>query len=115
MIRRHPYRTIFVVVPFVTAIAFGSLMALWLAGVQVPGASAQRWFTLTKTAVADYTPTTNEPIFILAIGNDGRTGDTVTRGDAIHLIGINPGLHQGTMLDFPATRGWRFPATAWTR
>ncbi len=109
MIRRHPFRTAFVTLPLVVALTFATLVALWLAGVQVPGASAARWFTITKTANADYTPSPTAPVFLLAIGNDGRTGDTVTRGDAIHLIGINPALHQGTILDIPRDTGMSIP------
>jgi LCP family protein required for cell wall assembly len=109
VIRRHPILTTLIAIPVATAVAFGVLMSLWLAGIQVPGASAQRWFTLTKTGVANYTPSTNEPVFLLALGNDGRTGDTVTRGDAIHLIGINPALRQGTILDIPRDTGMAIP------
>lgn len=109
MIRRHPIRAVLVGLPLVVSLSFGTLVALWLAGVQVPGASAARWFSLTKTANANYTPSPTGPVFLLAIGNDGRPGDTVTRGDAIHLIGVNPTLHQATILDFPRDTGMNIP------
>lgn len=109
MIRRHPVVAALVVVPTVVVVGLGTLVALWLAGVHVPGASASRWFTLTKTAAADYTPSPNAPVFLLAIGNDGRTGDTVTRGDSIHLIGVNPATHQATILDIPRDTGMPIP------
>jgi LCP family protein required for cell wall assembly len=109
MIRRHPIVATLVAVPLVLSLSFGTLIALWLAGVQVPGASAARWFTITKTAAADYTPGPDKPVFLLAIGNDGRTGDTVTRGDAIHLIGVNPALHQATILDIPRDTAMPIP------
>jgi LCP family protein required for cell wall assembly len=109
VIRRHPVVTTLVALPVVLGLAFATLIALWLAGVQVPGASASRWFTVTKTANADYTPAPDKPIFLLAIGNDGRTGDTVTRGDAIHLIGVNPALRQATILDIPRDTGMAIP------
>ncbi len=109
MIRRHPLRTALVGIPVVITLAFGSLVALWLAGVSVPGASAARWFTVTKTANANYTPSPTKPVFLLALGNDGRPGDTVTRGDAIHVIGINPVLHQATILDIPRDTGMNIP------
>ena len=67
------------------------------------------WFTVTKTASADYTPGPERPVFILAIGNDGRPGETSTRGDAIHLIGVNPTTHQATILDFPRDTGLPIP------
>lgn len=109
MIRRHPVRTIVVAVPLVVMLSFATLVALWLAGVHIPGASAQRWFAITKTADADYTPGPTEPVFLLVIGNDGRPGDTVTRGDAIHLIGVNPSLRQATILDIPRDTGMQIP------
>ncbi len=109
MIRRHPLRIALVTVPLVVTLTFGTLVTLWLAGVSVPGASASRWFTVTKTANANYTPSPEKPVFLLAIGNDGRPGDTVTRGDAIHLIGVNPMLHQATVLDIPRDTGMNIP------
>jgi LCP family protein required for cell wall assembly len=109
MIRRHPIRAALIGLPLVMMLSFGTLVALWLAGVSIPGASAARWFTLTKTVNADYAPSPTGPVFLLAIGNDGRTGDTVTRGDAIHLIGINPQLHQATILDIPRDTGMNIP------
>jgi LCP family protein required for cell wall assembly len=67
------------------------------------------WFAVTKTAAADSTPRPDQPVFLLAIGNDGRPGDTVTRGDAIHLIGVNPATGQATILDFPRDTGMQIP------
>lgn len=109
MIRSHPIRAALIGIPLVIMIAFTTLVSLWLAGVQVPGASASRWWSITKTANADYTPSPTGPVFLVVIGNDGRTGDTVTRGDAIHLIGINPALRQGTILDIPRDTGMEIP------
>ena len=109
MIRRHPIVATVVGIPLVLTLTLGTLISLWLAGVAIPGASAARWFTITKTADADYTPSPDKPVFILVIGNDGRTGQTVTRGDAIHLIGVNPALHQATMLDLPRDTGLPIP------
>ena len=109
MIRRHPIRSLLIGIPLVVILSRVTLVALWLGGVDVPGASASRWFTITKTANADYTPAPKGPIFLLAIGNDGRTGQTVTRGDAIHLIGVNPETHQATILDIPRDTGMNIP------
>lgn len=108
-LRRHPFVTVLVTTPLVLALAFAALVAAWLAGYRVPGASGATWFAVTKTATADFTPRPDQPIFLLAIGNDGRPGDTVTRGDAIHLIGVNPALGQATILDFPRDTGMQIP------
>jgi anionic cell wall polymer biosynthesis LytR-Cps2A-Psr (LCP) family protein len=45
----------------------------------------------------------NGPIFILALGSDARSGQNIERlrSDSIHIIGINPGLRQATILGFP--------------
>ena len=42
-----------------------------------------------------------QPVFILAVGNDGRPGVGGARGDAIHLIGVNPAAGKATMIDIP--------------
>jgi polyisoprenyl-teichoic acid--peptidoglycan teichoic acid transferase len=101
-VRRHPLATTVVAIPLVLVLALGILFALWLYGVRLPYASGTTWFTVTKTAAADYTPAPGAPVFILGIGNDGRPGESGgTRGDAIHLIGVNPTTKQATILDFP--------------
>ena len=108
-VRRHPVIATAVTVPLVLALACTGLFALWLGGVRLPFASGAVWFQVTRTATADYTPAPDQPVFILALGNDGRPGQTSTRGDAIHLIGINPKLHQATILDFPRDTGLQIP------
>jgi LCP family protein required for cell wall assembly len=108
-IRRHPIIATAVAVPVVCALALAGLLAAWLGGARLPFASGAEWFKLTKVASADYTPAPDKPVFILIIGNDGRPGDTSTRGDAIHLIGVNPLLHKATMLDIPRDTGMDIP------
>lgn len=101
-LRRHPLVTTALTIPLVLLLALGTLFALWLHGVRLPYASGATWFSVTKNAAADYTPTPGAPVFIVAIGNDGRPGESAsTRGDAIHLIGVNPTTKQATILDFP--------------
>ncbi len=43
------------------------------------------------------------PIFILAIGSDARTGGDPlhSRGDSIHIIGLDPARQRATILGFP--------------
>ncbi|HEX7276635.1 MAG TPA: LCP family protein [Acidimicrobiales bacterium] len=40
-------------------------------------------------------------VFLLALGNDARPGESISRADGIHLIGVNPGLGRATILDIP--------------
>jgi len=58
-------------------------------------------FTIHKVDTARFTVSPDKPVFILVMGNDGRPGDVTTRGDALHLVGVNPGQHKATILDIP--------------
>ena len=62
---------------------------------------ARAAFTIHKVDAARFTAAPDSPFFVLVVGNDGRPGDTITRGDALHLIGVNPGLGRATILDIP--------------
>ena len=79
----------------------GSLVgAAWLAlGAPAPAAGST-WLQVTKVE-SDYSGEPTEPFYFLALGNDGRTDEVNGLGDAIHVIGINPALNQGTMLNVP--------------
>lgn len=108
-LRRHPFLTAAIVVPLAIALSLAGGFLLWLNGARLPYASGAVWFEVTKTANADYTVAPDKPLFILALGNDGRPGETSTRGDAIHLIGVNPVLRRATILDFPRDTGLPIP------
>jgi LCP family protein required for cell wall assembly len=78
----------------------GLLTAAW-AILGSPNPAGATWMQVTRVG-ASYTggePT--EPFYFLALGNDGRTDAEKGLGDAIHVIGINPALKQGTMLNVP--------------
>jgi polyisoprenyl-teichoic acid--peptidoglycan teichoic acid transferase len=82
------------------ALLGGVVGGTWLlVGAPAPAAGAE-WLGVTKFE-SSYTGAPNEPFFFLALGNDGRTNDVNGLGDAIHVIGINPAMHQGTMLNVP--------------
>jgi LCP family protein required for cell wall assembly len=109
-LRRHPFVTTAVAVPLIIALALTGGFMLWLNGAKLPFASGAMWFSIEKTATADYTPAPGAPVFLLAVGNDGRPGEAGgTRGDAIHVIGINPTLRKATILDFPRDTGLPIP------
>jgi polyisoprenyl-teichoic acid--peptidoglycan teichoic acid transferase len=46
-------------------------------------------------------PTPDEPVFVLVMGLDARPGQSQSRGDALHVIGINPGAKRATILNIP--------------
>lgn len=77
------------------------LFAAWLNGTRIPLASGATYLKVTKTGEASFNGEPTQPTFILIVGNDYRPGVEGRRGDAIHLIGINPELKQGTILNFP--------------
>jgi LCP family protein required for cell wall assembly len=84
-----------------SGVAVGTLLgAAWLAiGAPAPAAGAT-WFQVTKLE-SDYSGEPTQPFFFLVLGNDGRTDAVNGLGDAIHVIGVNPALHQATILNVP--------------
>jgi LCP family protein required for cell wall assembly len=64
--------------------------------------SAQATFTIHKVDDASFTQQTRtDPFFVLLIGTDNRAGLEGTRGDALHLIGVNPAAGSATILNIP--------------
>jgi LCP family protein required for cell wall assembly len=57
-------------------------------------------FTIHKVDSAHFAGT-NGLTFMLVIGSDGRVGVGGNRGDALHVIGVNPAQGRATMLDIP--------------
>ena len=86
------------------------IFAAWLAGVHVPVASGATYLRVEKIAplaAADRVGGgPSAPFFILLVGNDSRPGVGGARGDALHVLGVNPAMHQATMLDIPRDTCW---------
>jgi LCP family protein required for cell wall assembly len=95
--------------PAVVVAALALTLALWIGTGRLPLAGGASWFKVVKVGEAHFTEEPGAPFFFLAVGNDGRTGDTVVRGDAIHLIGVNPALRAATILDIPRDTGAQVP------
>lgn len=74
---------------------------LWFNGRHIPAASAKTALTVKKVDDAHFTPTSTAPIFFLVVGNDGRPEIGGARGDALHVVGYNPALKQGAILNIP--------------
>jgi LCP family protein required for cell wall assembly len=56
-----------------------------------------------------FQPRPGKPVFVLVMGDDARPGETQSRGDALHLIGINPEAGQATILNIPRDTWTRIP------
>jgi LCP family protein required for cell wall assembly len=102
-VHAHWRRTVMVTlsIPLVILLALAALFTAWLHGWQIPLASGKTYLSIEKVGEAHFT---NEPTgvtFFLVIGNDSRPGVGGARGDALHLISVNPTLHQATILDIP--------------
>lgn len=89
-------------------LGIAGLGAAWLAGYRMPFASGATYLSVQKlkTSTADQAGSPTAPFFVLLIGNDDRPGVGGARGDALHLLGINPTLHKATMLDVPRDTCW---------
>lgn len=90
-----------VVVTVTLAVALGTLVGAWFAGVRIPFASAATYLEIKKVSSAHYAGERPEVEFILLIGSDYRPGVGGERADAIHVVGINTKLGQGTIINIP--------------
>ena len=58
-------------------------------------------FEIIKVDEGHFNPVPGGVIFLLAVGNDARPGESISRADGIHLIGVNPALGQASILNIP--------------
>jgi LCP family protein required for cell wall assembly len=91
-------------------LACTGLFAAWLAGIRVPVASGATYYRITKVApngAADRVGGGPAGVFfVLLVGNDSRPGVGGARGDALHVVGVNPQLHRASMLNIPRDTCW---------
>jgi LCP family protein required for cell wall assembly len=109
VLKRHPVLGALVLAPLTLLLALALLFGAWLHGVRVPFASGATWFTVQKVGQAHDDGAPAQPVFFLVAGNDSRGGPGNARGDALHLLGVNPALHKATMLDIPRDTGAQIP------
>lgn len=83
------------------ALAVGALGATWMSGHRIPFASGATYFKITKLQTADNAGAPSGNFYMLMIGSDLRPGVGGARGDALHLIGVNPSQHTASMIDIP--------------
>jgi len=91
-------------------VACVGISAAWLAGVHVPLASGATYLTVAKVAPISAADSVggapDSHFFILLVGNDSRPGVGGARGDALHVLGVNPLLHKASMIDIPRDTCW---------
>ena len=57
---------------------------------------------VNTSGTAEYDPGTwKDTTFVLVVGSDERAGLDGGRGDALHVVGLNPGAGKATILDIP--------------
>jgi polyisoprenyl-teichoic acid--peptidoglycan teichoic acid transferase len=81
------------------------VIAAWV-GMGLPSlAQGKTWFRITKVPPTGQTSfTSGQPDgvqFFLVVGNDSRDPNGIGLGDAIHVIGVNPGARGATIIDIP--------------
>jgi len=78
--------------------------------VHVPIASGATYLRVSKIAPISSADRVgggpSAPFFILLVGNDSRPGVGGARGDALHVLGVNPAKHQASMIDIPRDTCW---------
>jgi LCP family protein required for cell wall assembly len=77
------------------------LLAVPVTGGGLALAQAPPVVEIHKVDEGHFGPKPDQPVFILALGIDGRAGIDSDRADAIHLIGINATAGLATILDIP--------------
>jgi LCP family protein required for cell wall assembly len=85
----------------VFSLALAGLVTAWLHGVRLPLASGKTIIKVQKLASADYQGAPDGTQFLLLIGSDLRAGVGGSRGDALHVLAVNPKLHKGTIINIP--------------
>ncbi|MEO6121270.1 MAG: LCP family protein [Acidimicrobiales bacterium] len=89
--------------PVVLLATVVALLALGVVAAVAPPSSQGQGAAIEIHEVHEghFLPVPGQPLFMLALGSDGRRGLEGQRSDAIHLIGVNPGAAAGTILNFP--------------
>jgi len=110
-VKQRVKRSLFAACALVVAFSLGvaGLATAWLAGYKLPFASGATYLTVQKlqpAGDADQSSSPKAPFFVLLVGNDDRPGVGGARGDALHLVGVNPQLRKATMLNIPRDTCW---------
>lgn len=83
--------------------AWGAALVVALVATLVPRfVAGATYATFTRVdGSASFVHRPDGPVFVLVVGSDERAGLEGARGDALHVIGVNPGAGAGTILNIP--------------
>jgi LCP family protein required for cell wall assembly len=89
--------------PLCGIIVAGLLTAAWLVVGRPAPAQGEIWFRMEQViSQAHFNGSPEQPIFFLVIGGDSRTGPAGgSRGDSLHVVGVNPAQGAATIIGFP--------------
>ena len=91
-------------------LAMGGLFAAWMSGMHIPIASGATYMRIAKVNPIEsadrVSGAPNGVFFVLLVGNDSRPGVGGARGDALHVLGVNPAQKKATLLDIPRDTCW---------
>jgi LCP family protein required for cell wall assembly len=68
---------------------------------QPPGTTPPLDIEVRKVDEAHFSPVPDRPVFMAVLGTDARSGEVISRADALHVIGINPAAGRATILNIP--------------
>jgi LCP family protein required for cell wall assembly len=85
----------------VVMLALAGLVTAWLHGVRLPLASGRAIIKVQHFSSANYGGEPSDTQFLLLIGSDLRPGVGGSRGDALHVLAVNPRLRKGTIINIP--------------
>lgn len=75
----------------------------WLVMGRPALAKGEIWFRVEQVvSQAHYNGSPEQPVFFLVVGGDSRSGPASgSRGDSLHVVGVNPAQGAATILGFP--------------
>ena len=92
-------------------IAGVAVFSAWLGGARIPALTGATYLRVEKVPSARSAdrlvdgPT--RPFFLLLVGNDSRPGVGGARGDALHVLGVDPARREASMIDVPRDMCWQ--------
>jgi polyisoprenyl-teichoic acid--peptidoglycan teichoic acid transferase len=89
--------------PLCGVLVAGLVTAAWLAVGRPAPAKGATWLTVQQVGSgASFSGSPTDPRFFLVVGSDARSGGPgAGRGDAVHVVGVNPAAGAATIIGIP--------------